>query len=108
PLFLFARLTPPDAVPLSLHAALPILMDTASDSILPDQGPATRPRPRPRRDLPLMEEGRSPDPFRAEHGFSAFVDVGVGGRTRRIDRKSTRLNSSHSQISYAVFCLKKK
>src|SRR2546430_8314188 len=26
----------------------------------------------------------------------------------RIDRKSTRLNSSHSQISYAVFCLKKK
>src|SRR2546430_9352918 len=28
----------------------------------------------------------------------------IGGR----DRKSTRLNSSHSQISYAVFCLKKK
>src|SRR2546430_10228427 len=29
-------------------------------------------------------------------------------RCRRRDRKSTRLNSSHSQISYAVFCLKKK
>src|SRR6266567_7156020 len=29
-------------------------------------------------------------------------------RPRRRDRKSTRLNSSHSQISYAVFCLKKK
>src|SRR2546427_2150052 len=28
--------------------------------------------------------------------------------TRPSDRKSTRLNSSHSQISYAVFCLKKK
>src|SRR2546430_4185156 len=28
--------------------------------------------------------------------------------TRLRDRKSTRLNSSHSQISYAVFCLKKK
>src|SRR5688572_32559151 len=28
--------------------------------------------------------------------------------TQRLDRKSTRLNSSHSQISYAVFCLKKK
>src|SRR2546430_8828368 len=28
--------------------------------------------------------------------------------SRRTDRKSTRLNSSHSQISYAVFCLKKK
>src|SRR6266478_8778724 len=32
---------------------------------------------------------------------------GVGG-TISADRKSTRLNSSHSQISYAVFCLKKK
>src|SRR2546430_3099819 len=29
-------------------------------------------------------------------------------RRNRLDRKSTRLNSSHSQISYAVFCLKKK
>src|SRR2546430_3841537 len=29
-------------------------------------------------------------------------------RARPTDRKSTRLNSSHSQISYAVFCLKKK
>src|SRR5688572_31364393 len=28
--------------------------------------------------------------------------------SRKQDRKSTRLNSSHSQISYAVFCLKKK
>src|SRR2546430_4279199 len=34
----------------------------------------------------------------------------LGGASRRVnpDRKSTRLNSSHSQISYAVFCLKKK
>src|SRR3712207_7580582 len=30
------------------------------------------------------------------------------GRARRGDRKSTRLNSSHANISYAVFCLKKK
>src|SRR5688572_31112928 len=30
------------------------------------------------------------------------------GLMRLVDRKSTRLNSSHSQISYAVFCLKKK
>src|SRR2546430_4501291 len=35
-----------------------------------------------------------------------LVDVLVGDWDR--DRKSTRLNSSHSQISYAVFCLKKK
>src|SRR2546422_7018455 len=31
-----------------------------------------------------------------------------GGRQRGADRKSTRLNSSHGYISYAVFCLKKK
>src|SRR2546430_13460919 len=36
---------------------------------------------------------------------SRFVPDRVRGET---DRKSTRLNSSHSQISYAVFCLKKK
>src|SRR2546430_12606731 len=36
-------------------------------------------------------------------------DIGqAGGEPCRPDRKSTRLNSSHSQISYAVFCLKKK
>src|SRR5947209_10910946 len=29
-------------------------------------------------------------------------------QTQRLDRKSTRLNSSHANISYAVFCLKKK
>src|SRR2546427_8576256 len=40
------------------------------------------------------------------------IDIALGIRGRgpvlRPDRKSTRLNSSHSQISYAVFCLKKK
>src|SRR2546430_2831722 len=35
------------------------------------------------------------------------ICLGVTSPTKR-DRKSTRLNSSHSQISYAVFCLKKK
>src|SRR2546427_4504269 len=38
---------------------------------------------------------------------SAMTVVG-GGSPLQQDRKSTRLNSSHSQISYAVFCLKKK
>src|SRR2546428_4847852 len=32
----------------------------------------------------------------------------AGARFALLDRKSTRLNSSHDQISYAVFCLKKK
>src|SRR5205814_10024697 len=44
--------------------------------------------------------------------FSVVVPVGVLGLflvlEYRIDRKSTRLNSSHLGISYAVFCLKKK
>src|SRR5688572_32365787 len=45
---------------------------------------------------------------------SAFCDSGERGLASApvdlagVDRKSTRLNSSHSQISYAVFCLKKK
>src|SRR2546430_2531941 len=34
--------------------------------------------------------------------------IAVAGTHGKTDRKSTRLNSSHSQISYAVFCLKKK
>src|SRR2546430_9979938 len=38
----------------------------------------------------------------------ATPPVSAGRRESRSDRKSTRLNSSHSQISYAVFCLKKK
>src|SRR3712207_8193871 len=36
------------------------------------------------------------------------ADEGRTGRLRGEDRKSTRLNSSHANISYAVFCLKKK
>src|SRR2546427_8669976 len=34
--------------------------------------------------------------------------LAISSRNSALDRKSTRLNSSHSQISYAVFCLKKK
>src|SRR5436309_11534527 len=34
--------------------------------------------------------------------------IGASRKRRRQDRKSTRLNSSHVKISYAVFCLKKK
>src|SRR5688572_32099358 len=44
----------------------------------------------------------------AGHGFGDMADIERSGRAVRQDRKSTRLNSSHSQISYAVFCLKKK
>src|SRR5438034_2003343 len=45
-------------------------------------------------------------PRNAEKAFE-YRGIGLQGGTRR-DRKSTRLNSSHTVISYAVFCLKKK
>src|SRR2546427_3191557 len=41
-------------------------------------------------------------------GVSLCVGTMERPDSERQDRKSTRLNSSHSQISYAVFCLKKK
>src|SRR2546430_2284600 len=47
----------------------------------------------------LLNSNRAPT---NQHGSMSFTV-----RTP-VDRKSTRLNSSHSQISYAVFCLKKK
>src|SRR3712207_8788755 len=40
--------------------------------------------------------------------FAEVVALSDGKVTRLGDRKSTRLNSSHANISYAVFCLKKK
>src|SRR5436190_12989611 len=49
---------------------------------------------------------------RAEDALSLVVTFYFGSRdsasSARLDRKSTRLNSSHTVISYAVFCLKKK
>src|SRR3712207_8830896 len=68
--------------------------------------------------------GRAPQPiaslleeaFGQDHGWLllvgivlAFWSVSTGARLlSKADRKSTRLNSSHANISYAVFCLKKK
>src|SRR2546427_8466720 len=43
-----------------------------------------------------------------EEGLDHFGAGDLRAGRRPEDRKSTRLNSSHSQISYAVFCLKKK
>src|SRR2546428_8142513 len=47
-------------------------------------------------------------PLGAFRTWVKYVERGTFPNTRRSDRKSTRLNSSHDQISYAVFCLKKK
>src|SRR5258708_28352089 len=45
---------------------------------------------------------------RAEHALAGIAALPPGISGRLEDRKSTRLNSSHQIISYAVFCLKKK
>src|SRR2546430_5604234 len=63
----------------------------------------------------LFRSTRQPEPFLDEgpavgsiHWPERWIDA-VGDHVNALrDRKSTRLNSSHSQISYAVFCLKKK
>src|SRR5689334_23510848 len=75
---------------LSLHDALPICERRAAPGVdAADQHVAHRPVAR-RRDA-------------RRHGLRERAEHDVDE-----DRKSTRLNSSHSSISYAVFCLKKK
>src|SRR5438270_1344089 len=85
---------------------------------------ATRRAPAPTLWVPAahavtMDSHGPHNPYRIEMSAAARLPIIMGTRkgvTRRapfsirtwIDRKSTRLNSSHSQISYAVFCLKKK
>src|SRR2546421_5307627 len=63
------------------------------------------------RSLALLAPGviNNPGAFTNTNGAGLSVN-GNRGRSNnfQIDRKSTRLNSSHDQISYAVFCLKKK
>src|SRR5438445_1635108 len=60
---------------------------------------------------------RSAGPGSLRHGTKQHIDAGAMARHQGavahqrqcvVDRKSTRLNSSHANISYAVFCLKKK
>src|SRR5690348_18179375 len=65
---------------------------------------------RPRRS-PENERMRSPLQYADRSWLVQKVDLAsprASHRKREIDRKSTRLNSSHPSISYAVFCLKKK
>src|SRR3712207_8925263 len=75
---------------------------------LPDREPgqaggeAHRTRPHVRRQEGLLHRER----HRGERGGAPLLHHPPG--LERGDRKSTRLNSSHANISYAVFCLKKK
>src|SRR3712207_8570027 len=70
-------------------------------------GPQLRGDGGPRRpvvDEQVAEELTHPLPAQLRRGD----DYAVAAELERADRKSTRLNSSHANISYAVFCLKKK
>src|SRR2546430_4443868 len=67
--------------------------------------------------LPISAWKIDPDPSGTGQDYNPFInniygfeEWGTIGEdwSGGVDRKSTRLNSSHSQISYAVFCLKKK
>src|SRR3712207_7532757 len=58
--------------------------------------------------LRSRQAGHRPRPFGAAPvPAAASARYGLVARSLPIDRKSTRLNSSHANISYAVFCLKK-
>src|SRR5690625_6685616 len=91
--FLFDDAAPPGICSLSLHDALPIWVRGA-----PGAPASSRPRA-------LLRAGRVDDRDRARCPGGA--DPGAV-QLAAADRKSTRLNSSHVAISYAVFCLKKK
>src|SRR2546430_7428912 len=61
--------------------------------------------------MTVIRDGHDAGPLERTDGRQLLASeaFGDGARDENIqDRKSTRLNSSHSQISYAVFCLKKK
>src|SRR2546430_4072062 len=88
---------------LSLHDALPILLFSAQQVVRllaeRSSGISARCLSECKRLVPSLPPHSVPTAGRAEM---------VCRRSVLLDRKSTRLNSSHSQISYAVFCLKKK
>src|SRR5690606_40384440 len=65
----------------------------------------------PLRERVFRRASRSDELFELRHDLEQIAYQAVVGHLedrRFLDRKSTRLNSSHVKISYAVFCLKKK
>src|SRR3712207_7130534 len=91
---------------LSLHDALPIFYP--SDRIhYAEMGRGSRTTLRVREDGTFSDRG---DDRERDDRFDRGDRVEISGRDGldASDRKSTRLNSSHANISYAVFCLKKK
>src|SRR3712207_7122214 len=68
----------------------------------------SHPRPRPAEQLAQLDGDHRRDLSPGASTRSALVLAAASTTSSRLDRKSTRLNSSHANISYAVFCLKKK
>src|SRR5207245_6053506 len=94
---------PPQSHPLSLHDALPISRDGCDPRESRDDRGLQGRRSRERQAVPRrLQDGE--DPLYPEKAG----DLPRRDRAGHADRKSTRLNSSHGSISYAVFCLKKK
>src|SRR5699024_11833480 len=93
--------------PLPLHDALPIWNPTSTAHRPPGARFPCRCPTRPYRSGRLTGVSR---PFRSGGGRppDESIHVTLLLRPLVLDRKSTRLNSSHVSISYAVFCLKKK
>src|SRR3712207_8850153 len=58
--------------------------------------------------LQSIVSARPAGPFELRRTAPTESTIPVNIRLDRVDRKSTRLNSSHANISYAVFCFKKK
>src|SRR2546427_1749393 len=72
------------------------------------QGTPRRPSTRPRVRVETREGPFGVYAFGDNRGrIGVIVDTRVNAAGDKVDRKSTRLNSSHSQITYAAFCLKK-
>src|SRR2546430_7131391 len=86
------------------------LFPTRRSSDLHAQGDGTRPTPEEQQKIVDFETKLFTAQIRDRLAGNLYDDGAKGGPTALStqDRKSTRLNSSHSQISYAVFCLKKK
>src|SRR5688572_32109128 len=103
-LFFFNDTAPAVIYTLSLHDALPISNPPRS------RGATDRPTPLVRGDPTAISWLSTSKRQRFQRVRSRAARIWGTGREfpRNRDRKSTRLNSSHSQISYAVFCLKKK
>src|SRR5699024_12377749 len=104
---LFPSPPPPEISPLSLHDALPILPFRPATSVS-SSAPAPRESERISRSIRGWDDHSTDTRPLASANATQLVVTSSSLRFLSRDRKSTRLNSSHVSISYAVFCLKKK